>query len=308
MNQDKNPLVSIIVITYNSAKFVLETLESAKAQTYQNIELIISDDCSSDNTIEICKEWLKNNKNRFVNTQVITVENNTGIAPNLNRGVKASNGEWIKSIAGDDILKPTIIADYLAYINSSLSEINFIYSNVQEFIDEEGERKFLPIKNLSKEKINDPTISTDEQLKILVYSNTVWAATWFYSRKLFDQLNGFDERYAFIEDYPFLIAMSKKGFKLIYLDIVGSLYRRHIYSIQKTNKILSNFDNDRILFRLENLSEYMPPNKIKKIKFLYEAKKVSIMFNNEKSFLSSVFIKFFYFKNVLKHKVYGVQF
>ena len=53
MNQDIKPLVSIIVITYNSAKFVLETLESAKAQTYQNIELIISDDCSSDNTIEI---------------------------------------------------------------------------------------------------------------------------------------------------------------------------------------------------------------------------------------------------------------
>ena len=46
----KKPLVSIIVITYNSAKYVLETLESAKNQTYQNIELIISDDCSNDDT------------------------------------------------------------------------------------------------------------------------------------------------------------------------------------------------------------------------------------------------------------------
>ena len=54
MVEENNPLVSINVITYNSSKFVLETLESAKAQTYQNIELIVSDDCSTDNTVEIC--------------------------------------------------------------------------------------------------------------------------------------------------------------------------------------------------------------------------------------------------------------
>lgn len=74
---EKNPLVSIIVITYNSAKYVLETLESAKAQTYQNIKLIVSDDCSTDNKIEICRKWLEKNKGRFVRTELITVEQNT---------------------------------------------------------------------------------------------------------------------------------------------------------------------------------------------------------------------------------------
>ena len=61
----KEPLVSIIVITYNSSKYVLETLESAKAQTYENIELIISDDGSTDDTIKICKNWLEKNQDRF---------------------------------------------------------------------------------------------------------------------------------------------------------------------------------------------------------------------------------------------------
>ena len=61
----KKPLVSIIVITYNSAKYVLETLESAKNQTYQNIELIISDDCSIDNTVDICTRWLNENKDEI---------------------------------------------------------------------------------------------------------------------------------------------------------------------------------------------------------------------------------------------------
>ena len=63
--QEGNPLVSIIVITYNSSKYVLETLESAKAQTYQNIELIVTDDCSNDNTVEICRKWIEENKERF---------------------------------------------------------------------------------------------------------------------------------------------------------------------------------------------------------------------------------------------------
>ncbi|GAB1452027.1 hypothetical protein MASR2M47_20830 [Draconibacterium sp.] len=102
--QNQNPLVSIVVITYNSSKFILDTLESAKEQTYQNLELIITDDCSTDNTIEICQNWIEKNSYRFVNTELITVEKNTGTAPNANRGLKVSKGEWIKFIAGDDFL------------------------------------------------------------------------------------------------------------------------------------------------------------------------------------------------------------
>ncbi len=59
MDKSRETLVSIVVITYNSAKFILETLESSKAQTYKNIELIISDDCSTDNTVEICQQWIR---------------------------------------------------------------------------------------------------------------------------------------------------------------------------------------------------------------------------------------------------------
>jgi alpha-1,3-rhamnosyltransferase len=70
----EQPLVSIVVITYNSSDYVLETLESAKDQTYKNIELIISDDCSTDNTVEICKNWLEENKERFKHTELITVK------------------------------------------------------------------------------------------------------------------------------------------------------------------------------------------------------------------------------------------
>ena len=89
------PLVSIIVVTYNSSKYILETLESAKDQTYKNIELIVTDDSSKDNTVELCKEWMQKNSARFVRTEVITVPQNSGIAANCNRGVNAAEGTCI---------------------------------------------------------------------------------------------------------------------------------------------------------------------------------------------------------------------
>ena len=120
----EQPLVSIIVITYNSSKYVLETLESAKAQTYQNIELIVSDDCSTDNTVEICREWIEKNKKRFLRTELITSEKNTGIPANCNRGVKAAQGEWVKLIAGDDILCNNCIEANIEYAKKFLFQIN----------------------------------------------------------------------------------------------------------------------------------------------------------------------------------------
>ncbi len=67
-----------MVITYNSSKFVNETLESAKNQSYENIELIVSDDCSTDDTVEICKNCIERNMQRFTRTELLTVKKNTG--------------------------------------------------------------------------------------------------------------------------------------------------------------------------------------------------------------------------------------
>ena len=125
----QNPLVSIIVITYNSSKYVLETLESAKAQTYQNIELIVSDDCSTDDTVEVCKKWIAKNTERFVKVEIITAHENTGIPKNCNRGVYESRGEWVKLIAGDDILLSTCIQKNVDYTTASPA-IKFLFSKV----------------------------------------------------------------------------------------------------------------------------------------------------------------------------------
>jgi alpha-1,3-rhamnosyltransferase len=73
--EDYSTLVSIVVVTYNSSKSVLDTLESVKAQTYQNIEIIITDDCSTDNTVEICRHWIE----QYNTIQYNTIQYNTTI-------------------------------------------------------------------------------------------------------------------------------------------------------------------------------------------------------------------------------------
>ena len=116
MTKQEQPLVSVRVITYNSSKTVIETLDSIYNQTYPNIELIISDDCSKDNTVELCREWVKLHKERFACIQILTVEKNTGVTINIDRSEKACHGEWVKGIAGDDLLLPNCIETYVEYI------------------------------------------------------------------------------------------------------------------------------------------------------------------------------------------------
>ena len=115
----ENPLVSVVVVTYNSSNTILGTLDSILSQTYQNLELIVSDDCSTDETVRIVKSWLGELKERFVSTNLITTRTNTGTAGNLNRGYSRTKGEWIKSIEGDDQLINTCIESNVNYIKSN---------------------------------------------------------------------------------------------------------------------------------------------------------------------------------------------
>ena len=69
---DSNILVSVNVVTYNSSKTVLETLESIKSQTYERLELIVTDDHSKDDTVQVCQKWIAENQNRFVRAKLVT--------------------------------------------------------------------------------------------------------------------------------------------------------------------------------------------------------------------------------------------
>lgn len=219
----QQPLVSIIVITYNSSKYVLETLESAKAQTYRNIELIVSDDCSTDDTVEVCRKWIEENKSRFVRTELITASANTGIPANCNRGVKAANGEWVKLIAGDDILIDKCISLYIDFV--SISNHPIIAHSSAILINQNNE-----IRIIKPEKYI-VTSSHRKQYKYLLKNNWILAPTTFINRNILIQNKGFNLKYRMIEDYPLWIKLFKNNIQFRYLNEPTVFYRENPFSL-----------------------------------------------------------------------------
>ena len=220
---ENSPLVSIAVITYNSSKYVLETLESIKAQTYQNLELIVSDDCSTDNTVALCKDWIHSNQSRFVRTVLLESPVNTGVSGNGNRARNACNGEWIKGIAGDDLLMPHCIKTYIEYVERYPGTF-FIFSRIKPFgVDEETIRVF-------ETQVFDYSffaLSAKQQHDSLVYKGTcIPAPTFFYNSQRMKYLGvRNDERIPMLEDGPKWINITEKGDKLDFIDDYLVKYR-----------------------------------------------------------------------------------
>lgn len=227
---NNSPLVSVVVVTYNSSKYIKETLDSIAEQTYANIEIIISDDYSKDDTVKICENWLLDNRGRFVRSLLLKSNRNTGISANLNRGYHACNGEWIKEIAGDDLLLPDAIKDNIHYINSC-PEARFVFSDRKEFAINK-ERKIHVLKLNKYSRAYFYSLSPSDQYWDLVIRNVcVFSCTAFINKEVFLRLGGYDETIPMLEDYPMWIKCTKLGYKMHYFPKQTILYRVHEESV-----------------------------------------------------------------------------
>lgn len=215
-------LVSISLITYNSSQYVLDTLESIKAQTYSPLELVVSDDCSTDNTVELCRQWIEQNNDRFANCRIIVANNNRGISANYNQGMDNCTGDYIKEIAGDDLLLPNCIEDYVKF-TMRFPDAYFCFGRAVVFDGTEERRKryerYFMYDNFK--------LSSDAQYRSLLENgNFVCSATFFYNRRKMLELGvRNDERIPMMEDYPKWINILANGGKLSFLDKEVVKYR-----------------------------------------------------------------------------------
>lgn len=229
----KNQLVSIVIITYNSSKFVLETLNSISAQTYRNVELIISDDSSKDDTVAICKDWVNKNKERFTRAEIITSPENTGVVSNVNRAYQAVRGEWVKFLGGDDLLLPRFVESNLE-IAKQFPNNSLITSKLAAFDSNSGrDLRIWPIVDI---KNNDGPA----QLKGLLKGNYIKTPSVFIRTDLVQKLGGFDTRYPMLEDGPFWIKANLAGYYFVMNPELLVRYRVHSESLSSSHK---NFIN-----------------------------------------------------------------
>lgn len=234
---DKSPLVSIPIITYNSSKTIIETLESVYAQTYQNIELIISDDCSKDNTIELCQKWIEQHKSRFVRTILLKANQNVGISANNNKAKAACLGKWIKGLSGDDLLFPYSIQEYINYV---LQHPNVVYVFAKEQLLGEDSRKEYVNRRCNYDFF---TWSIDQQYDFLtLYWNCLPNTTSFYNRqKILDLGILDDERIPMLDDHPRWITCIKKGVTMHFIDKPLVIYKLSETSISTKQKYSKRF-------------------------------------------------------------------
>ena len=212
---DNTTLVTVLIATYNSSKTVLETLDSIKNQTYRKIELIITDDASKDNTVQICKEWISANGSRFARAELVESKTNTGVGANTNRGLAVARGEWIKVLGADDILFPNCIQDFVYYAVNN-EDYKFFVGKVVMYAEEFKDECI--INDDYQDKVaHYYKLSLDEQLKAVANINFVVAPGLFFNKEAYDIIGGFDPN-SLIEDYPFHIKAMEKGYKYYYID------------------------------------------------------------------------------------------
>lgn len=216
-------MVSLIVVSYNHARFIPTCLDSIKNQTHRDWELIVADDASSDNSIAIYESWLESN-NVPAKKNYHTV--NTGLATTLNECLELCSGEYIKIIAADDFLHPEYLEKTLSYFSKN---IGLVYTDTF-IVDEDnqinGEDYY---KNLSEGKSSD-------ELKISLKKHNIIPALSAIMSKEAVTATGPYVVGKIMEDYDRWLKIIA-NFDIAFFPEKLCYYRVHSHNITKTNSL-----------------------------------------------------------------------
>ncbi|BBT96047.1 hypothetical protein WP8W19C03_27410 [Aeromonas veronii] len=226
--KNKTDVVTVAVITYHSAATVLETLDSIISQSYgpENIELIISDDGSRDNTVQVVNDWLVQHQEKFHSVKFFANEVNGGISKNCNVAWKAATSEWVKTIAGDDILLPNCLSDNVEFVlEHKYEDIAVLFSKMQSFkVTENGLKQNLAIlpTTHAQQFFELPAL---KQFHYLQRQGIGGAPSAFINRAKLASIEFADERFPMMEDHPLWFKLCQAGYQLKFMDKSTVLYR-----------------------------------------------------------------------------------
>ncbi len=127
-----NELVSIITPTYNSSDYILLTINSVITQTYKNWEMLIVDDCSTDDTVKKIKVFIEENNETRI--RVFTKDKNSGAAVSRNRAIREAKGRWIAFLDSDDIWEPFKLEEQVSFMEKNGYHFsNTYYSQIDDY-------------------------------------------------------------------------------------------------------------------------------------------------------------------------------
>ncbi len=185
------PLISVVIPTYNKGNFIKESVGSALAQGYKNIEILIVNDGSTDNSAEVAKEIIQSNPNSRIR---LLEKTNGGISDTRNFALKHVKGRLVVTLDGDDVMKPGFIIRALQEMRRA--DVNLVTCEVELFGDETG--------SWSPNNFDPYYLRYENMIPTL--------AIW--DRNLYDQTSGYNLALAFNEDWAFWLSCSRHGLKV----------------------------------------------------------------------------------------------
>lgn len=240
---EKEPLVSICIPVYNGASYLRPCLESALAQTYKNIEIILIDDCSSDESISIAEELL----NQIPNTTIKQNEKNIGLVANWIRCIEYAKGDWIKFIFQDDLLHKDCIGKMLEQAINSGSDFvlcnrEYIFENdiAPNIVDYYKNRLIKPEKVFGNKTILSVS-DFEYAVAFLLHENFIGEPVcWLFHRKLYASMGGFNHQLKIYADYEFALKVILNN-RFVFLNEILIKFRVHTTATsQREGKKISN--------------------------------------------------------------------
>ena len=235
-----NPLISIIIPVYNGENYIKDAINSALNQTYKNIEIIVVDDGSKDNTANIIKE--------FKNKVIYIYKNNGGVASALNCAIEASKGDYISWLSHDDVYYPNKIEEEVNELKN-IDDKTVIYSGF-EFVNEKLEL-ITVFENSSKteyRRLNNNFYS--------ILLSDIGGCTLLIPKDVFYNIGFFNEKLLCVQDYELWFRMFKYGYKVKYIPKALLQYRMHEKQDSNSKKdFLRNEGNELWINMLKNIDD-----------------------------------------------------
>lgn len=206
MKQNEN-LVSIILPVYNGSEYLSQALDSCLNQTYKNFELIIVNDCSVDNSLEIIEKYAQNDGRIIVCSNPV----NLGLPTSLNIGHKLANGSMMTWTSDDNILQVNFLDKLVNALKAQ--QVPIVYSSYQ----------------IINDKSSVISSATNLNMNRLLFSNTI-GCSFLYKRNVYYDLKGYQEDLFLVEDYAFWLFASL-SYPMYFVDENLYDYRHHKSSL-----------------------------------------------------------------------------
>jgi glycosyltransferase involved in cell wall biosynthesis len=235
----QHPLISLITVVYNGESLLADTLRSAINQTYKNIELVIIDGGSSDQTVAVAKQF-------SAHTGILISEKDKGIYDAMNKGIKAAKGEWVYFLnAGDSFYDNNVLTDIFS---KNLDAIDLVYGKVQT--------------------VNEPTgvdyiMGEPVTIRNFYHKYPVCHQATFTRKSAFEAVGPYNDTYKIAADSEWFVRFFQSGSNqalfidriIAYYDIQGASYHKRMLSQRE----LMRFSDQYFPFTIKWLNRIMYP-------------------------------------------------